>query len=60
MFEDDIKKMKEQIYIKRKQVKAYHESKASLSNNNLMLHVDFAESSKNDQQDAIQNAYFRH
>ena len=58
MFKDDIKTLKEHIYIKRRQVNGYHEIKASLSENDLMLHVDFAESYKNDQQDAIQNPYF--
>ena len=58
IFKDDIKTLKELIYIKRKQVNAYHEIKASLSENDLMLHEDFAESYKNNQQDAIQNAYF--
>ena len=38
---------------------AFHEIKASLSGNNLMLHVGFTESYKNDLQDAIQSAYFR-
>ena len=46
MFKDDIKILKEHIYIKRRQVNAYHEIKASLSEN------------ENDQQDAIQSAYF--
>ena len=43
MFKDDIKTLKEQISIKRRQLNAYHEIKASLSENDLMLHVDFAE-----------------
>ena len=46
MFKDDIKILKEHIYIKRRQVNAYHEIKTSLSEN------------ENDQQDAIQSAYF--
>ena len=58
MFKDDIKISKEHIYIQRMHVNTYHEIKASLSENDLMLHVDFAESCKNDQQDAIQSAYF--
>ena len=59
MFKDDIKTLKKQIYVKRKQVNAYHEIEASLSENDLMLHVDFAENYKNDHQDTIQSAYFR-
>ena len=56
MFKDDIKTLKEHIYIKRRQVNGYHEIKASLSEKDLMLHVDFAVSYKNDQQDTIQSA----
>ena len=58
MFKDDIKTLKEHIYIKRRQVTAYNEIKASLSENYLILHVDFAENYKNDKQDAIRSAYF--
>ena len=58
MFKEDIKALKEHFYNKKKQVNAYHEIKASLSENYLMLHVNFAESYKNDQQDVIQSAYF--
>ena len=58
MFKDDINTLKENIYIKRRQANVYHEIKASFSENDLMLHVDFVESYKNDQQDAIQSAYF--
>ena len=58
MFKDEIKTLKEHIYIKRRQLKAYNEIKASLSENDLLLHVDFAKSYKNDQQDTIQSAYY--
>ena len=58
MFKNDIKILKEHIYIKRSQVNAYHEINVSLSENDLMLYVHFAESYKNDQQDTIQSAYF--
>ena len=58
MFPDDIKTVKEHIYTTRRQINAYHEVKPCLSESDLMLHVDFAESYKNDQRDAIQNAYF--
>ena len=58
MFKNDIKILKEHIYIKRSQVNAYHEINVSLSGNDLMLYVHFAESYKNDQQDTIQSAYF--
>ena len=58
MFKDDIKRLKEHIYIKRRQINPYDEIKPSLSENNLMLHVYFAESYKNDQQDAIRRECF--
>ena len=58
MFKDDIKTLKEHIYVKRGQVNAQHEIKASLSEYDLILHVGFAKSFKNDQQDAIQSEYF--
>ena len=55
MFNDNIKILKKHIYIKRAQVNSYHEINVFLSENDLMFHVDFAESYKNDQQDAIQS-----
>ena len=58
VFKDDIKKLKEHIYVKRRQVNAYHEINAPYSGNDFMLHVDFAESYEIDQQDVIQGAYF--
>ena len=52
------KTLKEPIYSKR-WIHEYHEIEASLLENDIMLHIDFAENYKNDQRDAIQNAYFR-
>ena len=57
MFKDDIRTLKEHIYIKRRQVNAYHKIKTSLSENDLMLYVDFTESYKSDQQYVKQSAY---
>ena len=59
MFKNDIKTLKEHIYVKRTQTNAYNEIEASLSKNDLILHVDFEENNKNDQQDAIQSAHYR-
>ena len=59
MFKDDIKTLREHIRIKREQINASHEIKSSFSENNLMLHVDFTESYKNDQQYVLQSAYFK-
>ena len=58
MFKEDVVVLKEHIHVKRRQVNAYHELKDSLTDNDLMVQVDFAESYKNEQQDAIQSAYF--
>ena len=52
MLKDDIKTLQEHIYFKR-QANAYYEIKASLPENDLMLHVDFAEKTE---QDSIQSA----
>ena len=57
MFKDDIRTLKEHIYTKRRQVNAHHKIKTSLSENDLMLYVDFTESYKSGQQDAKQSAY---
>ena len=57
MFKNDIRTLKEHIYIKRRQVNAYHKIKTSLSENDLMLYVDFTESYKSDQQYVKQSAY---
>ena len=56
-FKNKIKVLKEHIFIKRVQNNAYDKHKAELSDD-LLVHVDFAESYRNDQQDEIQNAYF--
>ena len=58
MLKEEVAILKQHIHIKRRQVNAYQEMKASLSSNNLMIQVNFAESYKNEQQDAIQSAYF--
>ena len=59
MFKNYTKILKKHIYITRRKVNAYYEINTSLSENDQILHVHFAESYKNDQQDAIQSAYFR-
>ena len=44
MLKEEIAILKEHIHIKRRQVNVYQEMKTSLSSNNLMIQVDFAES----------------
>ena len=60
MLKEEVAILKEHIRIKRKQVTAYQEMLASLSPNDLMIQVDFAESYKNWQHDAIQSPDFDH
>ena len=59
MLKDLFKTLKEHIYFKRRQVDSYHEVKASVSENGVMLQVDFVKSNKNDQKDTMQSALFR-
>ena len=58
MLKEEVAILKEHIHIKRRQVNAYQEIKASLSPNDLTIQVDFAESYKNERLDAIQTVYF--
>ena len=44
MCKEEVASLKEHIHIKRRQVNAYREMKASLTDNNLMVLVDFSES----------------
>ena len=46
------------MFVKRIQNNAYNKHKAELSNGDLLVHVDFAESYRNDQQNEIQSTYF--
>ena len=60
MMKNQIKVIKEHISAKRIQNMSYNEHKDSLSDEDLLIHVDFAENYRNDQQDEIQSAYFGH
>lgn len=57
---EQVKVLKEHIYVKRVQNEAYNYHKDGLKNNDLIVHVDFAENYRNDQQNEIQSAYFGH
>ena len=46
MFKQEVASLKEHIHIKRRQVNAYREMNASLTENDLMIQIDFAESYK--------------
>ena len=57
-FKSQIKVLKEHIFVKRVQNDAYNKHKAELSDGDLLVHVDFANSYRNDQQNEIQSTYF--
>ena len=57
-FKSEITVLKEHIFVKRVQNDAYNKHKAELSDGDLLVHVDFDESYRNDQQNEIQSAYF--
>ena len=50
--------LKEPKFVKRIQNDAYKKHKAELSDGDLLVYVNFAESYRNDQQNEIQRAYF--
>ena len=58
MFKEEVEVLNEHIHIKGRQVNAHREMKDSFKDDDLMVQVDLAESYKNEQQDAIQIAYF--
>ena len=53
-----MKVLKEHIFAKGVQNNTYNKHKAELSNGDFLVHVDFAESNKNDQQNEIKSTYF--
>ena len=57
-FKSQIKVLKKHIFVKRVQNDPYNKHKAELSDADLLVLVDFAESYRNDQQNEIQNFYF--
>ena len=52
--------LKEHIFVKRIQNEAYNDQKDGITVDSLLVHVDFAENYRNDQQNGIQSAYFGH
>ena len=57
-FTNQIKVLKEHIFVKRVRHDAYNKYKTELSDGDLLVHVDFNKSYRNDQQNEIQSAYF--
>ena len=60
LLNQQVKIFKKHIFVKRCQVKYYNELKQNLKFNEIILHVDFSENYKNQQQHKVQSAYFGH
>ena len=60
LMREKLRILKEHIYVKRIQHSTYAQQKMDLTTDDLLVHVDFAENYRNDQQDEIQSAYFGH
>ena len=60
MCKEEIKVLKQHIFIKRHQHPAYNQLKENLKAGELWLHVDYSENCVNKQQNEIQSAYFGH
>ena len=58
LWKQAIPKLKSHIYRKRKQVMALESAKRNLSRDEILIHCDFSQSYKNNEQDEIQSAYF--
>ena len=59
-FNNDIKVLKQHIYVKRQQHVCYNKLKEELGENEVLLDVDYSEKYSNIQQGEIQSAYFGH
>lgn len=57
---EKISELKKHIYVKDEQQREYNRSKEELKPGEFIVHVDYAESYSNEQQDSIQSAYFGH
>ena len=55
-----IKELKLHIHVRNEQYAVYNRLKEEMPGNSMLLHVDYAESYENKQQDECQSAYFGH
>ena len=55
-----IKELKLHIHVRNEQYTVYNQLKEEMAGNSMLLHVDYAESYENKQQDECQSAYFGH
>ena len=59
-FKSKLNELKLHILVRNEQYKVYNQLKNDMPENNILLHVDYAESYENKQQDECQSAYFGH
>ena len=60
LFNEQVKILKADIFVKRTQKTHYNRLKENLETNEFIYHVDYTENSKDKEQDEIQSAYFGH
>lgn len=60
MLKKKVKILKYHLYVQLEQHKAYNNIKNNMGENEMLVHVDFAEKYENKQQLEIQSAYFGH
>lgn len=59
-FDEEIKTLTRQIYVKRAQHSYYNSLKENIDSGEMILHVDYSENYANKQQGERQSAYFGH
>ena len=60
LLKEKVKILKYHLYVQFEQHKAYNNIKNNMGENEMLVHVDFAENYENKQQSEIQSAYFGH
>ena len=55
---DKIKELKLHLFVRNEQYNTYNRLKNEMSDNNMLVHVDYSESYENKQQDECQSPYF--
>ena len=60
LFNEQVKILKEHIFVKRTQNKHDNRLKENLKKNEFIIHIDYSKNYKDKEQDEIQSAYFRH
>ena len=60
LFNEQVKILKAQIFVKRTQNTHYNRLQQNLKTNEFIIHADFSENYKDKEQDKIQSVYFEH